>query len=154
GAIKYWAGNTAIHVFSMPYIKKLNSRGFALPYHCAKKLADIVDLNGNKKSVDVWKFETFVFDAIPLAEKTCGVEVDRDEEFSPLKNREGTDSPETARSSIIDLHKRWLRRAGIEIGDNVVVEISPLFAMNDEDLAKNLTRQGITAVQSDTYFGE
>ncbi|HEX2967441.1 MAG TPA: UTP--glucose-1-phosphate uridylyltransferase, partial [Syntrophorhabdaceae bacterium] len=46
GAIKYWAGNTAIHVFSMPYIKKLNSRGFALPYHCAKKLADIVDLNG------------------------------------------------------------------------------------------------------------
>lgn len=154
GKIKYWAGNTAIHVFSIPFIDRLNNHGFALPYHCAKKNADTIDLNGIKTSTDVWKFETFVFDAIPLAEKTCGVEIDRDEEFSPLKNKEGSDSPETARSAIVDLHKRWLRKTGVEVSDKAIVEISPLFANDAEELAERIVEQNITPVRGDTYFGE
>ena len=67
GNILYWAGNTAIHIFSLPFIKRINDHGFALPYHCARKNTDLTDRNGKPACLDVWKFETFVFDAIPLA---------------------------------------------------------------------------------------
>ena len=71
GDILYWAGNTAIHIFSLSFIKELNRDGFALPYHCAKKSAYVISSDWEPASVDVWKFETFVFDAIPFARKTC-----------------------------------------------------------------------------------
>ncbi len=93
GEILYWAGNTAIHVFSLPFIGDLNSDGFALPYHLARKSAYVVSSDWEPASIDVWKFETFVFDAIPLAERACCMEVAREEEFAPVKNKEGPIPP-------------------------------------------------------------
>ena len=43
------------------------------------------------------KLEQFVFDAIPLAQNAIVYTTERGEEFSPVKNAEGTDSPATSR---------------------------------------------------------
>jgi UDP-N-acetylglucosamine/UDP-N-acetylgalactosamine diphosphorylase len=152
GSILYWAGNTAIHVLNIAFIKGLNENGFALPYHCAHKNVDVVGVEGSAKTSKVWKFESFVFDAIPLAERTCCMEVDREEEFSPVKNRSGSDSPVTARESMVRLHKNWLLQAGIDIPHQFAVEISPLFALDKEELVSKL-KGTLRSITRDTYFG-
>lgn len=152
GSIRYWAGNTAIHILNLAFIKTLNDKGFALPYHCANKEVKIVRPDGSSKAVDVWKFESFVFDAIPLAARTCCMEVDRAEEFSPVKNKSGSDSPMTARKSMVSLHKNWLRDAGVNVPSGLKVEVSPLFALDKEELIIKL-RGTIQSITKDTYFG-
>lgn len=152
GSILYWAGNTAIHIFNLAFIKSLNKNGFALPYHCANKDVEIIEKDGSAKTVKAWKFESFVFDAIPLASTTCCMEVDRAEEFSPVKNKTGPDSPFTARESMVRLHKEWLREAGINVPDQFNVEISPLFALNRQEIAGKL-RGFLQSITKDTYFG-
>jgi len=138
GDILYWAGNTAIHIFSLSFIEDLNRDGFALPYHCAKKSAYVVTSDWEPSNIDIWKFETFVFDAIPLAGRTCCMEVSRDEEFAPVKNKDGADSPETARRAMSELHRKWLGQAGIDTPPGTKVEISPLFALDAEELAQKV----------------
>lgn len=144
GEVLYWAGNTAIHIFSLSFIRDINSDGFALPYHRARKSAYVVSADWEPASIDVWKFETFVFDAIPLAEGTCCMEVAREEEFAPVKNKEGSDSPETARRALMDLHRSWLKKTGSEVPPDAKVEISPLFATDPDDLANRLRDKSIT----------
>jgi UDP-N-acetylglucosamine/UDP-N-acetylgalactosamine diphosphorylase len=153
GNILYWAGNTAIHIFSLPFIQRINDHGFALPYHCAKKNTDITDRNGKPACLDVWKFETFVFDAIPLAERACCMEIAREEEFAPIKNKDGTDSPETARSAMIDLCRNRLKKTGVNMAPEVTIEISPLFALDKEELIQKMKDKNRT-IKTDTYFGE
>jgi UDP-N-acetylglucosamine/UDP-N-acetylgalactosamine diphosphorylase len=153
GNILYWAGNTAIHIFSLPFIQRINDHGFALPYHCARKNTDITDRNGKPVCLDVWKFETFVFDAIPLAERACCMEIAREEEFAPVKNKDGADSPKTARSAMIDLCQSWLKKAGVNVASGGAIEISPLFALDEEELIQKMKdRKG--AIETDTYFNE
>jgi len=151
GGILYWAGNTAIHIFSLSFIRDLNSDGFALPYHCARKSAYVVSSDWEPASIDVWKFETFVFDAIPLAQRACCMEVAREEEFAPVKNKEGPDSPDTARQALIDLHRSWLEKAGIEVPPHAKVEISPLFALYPEDVVERLRNRRVV-ISSEIYI--
>ncbi|OPY79524.1 MAG: putative uridylyltransferase [Syntrophorhabdus sp. PtaU1.Bin153] len=152
GNVLYWAGNTAIHILNLAFVKRLNDHGFALPYHCATKTIDKPGPGGTPRPVDVWKFETFVFDAIPLAERTCCMEVDRREEFAPVKNKTGPDSPATACRAMARLHRQWLEEAGIRVPPELKVEISPLFALDKKDLAERL-REKKLSVQEDTYLG-
>ncbi len=86
------------------------------------------------------KFETFLFDALPSAERTVTVEAAREDEFSPIKNAEGSDSPATARRDLNRLHARWLEAAGVSVprgadGEPVDVEIDPRAALEGPDLA-------------------
>jgi UDP-N-acetylglucosamine/UDP-N-acetylgalactosamine diphosphorylase len=144
GEILYWAGSTAIHCFSLPFLRRLNDEGFALPYHCAAKEIEVMEPGGAKKKTTGWKFETFVFDAIPLAARTCCVEVERDAEFSPIKNGQGVDSPETAAKAMANLHGRWLLQAGVEVAEGTPVEISPLLSLDGEDLPDKLKGRSLT----------
>ncbi|MCX8109943.1 MAG: UTP--glucose-1-phosphate uridylyltransferase [Syntrophorhabdaceae bacterium] len=153
GEILYWAGNTAIHIFSLPFVKRLNSHGYALPYHCAKKTMDIKTPEGNDNTIDVWKFETFVFDAIPLAKKTCAIEVKREEEFSPVKNMTGVDSPEKARDDMCALFRRWVEGAGAKVKDHIKIEVSPLFAIDYQEFKNKFNGKGVT-IEDDIYFGD
>ncbi|OPY72952.1 MAG: putative uridylyltransferase [Syntrophorhabdus sp. PtaU1.Bin058] len=138
GDILYWAGNTAIHIFSLAFIQRLTDHGFVLPYHCAQKSVEYIDHTGISCATDVWKFETFVFDAIPLAGRTCCMEVIREEEFAPVKNKEGNDSPETARKAMMGLHRNWLQKAGIDTDPDTKIEISPLFALDSIELQEKI----------------
>jgi UDP-N-acetylglucosamine/UDP-N-acetylgalactosamine diphosphorylase len=152
GNIRYWAGNTAIHAFSLEFIKHINHRGYAVPHHRARKTIEIIDNKGLLTNLDSWKFETFVFDTIPLAERTCCMEVVREEEFSPIKNRDGADSPDTARIAMNNQHKSWLENAGVKIPYMTQVEISPLFALDKEELKEKIKGNELH-IQEDIYFG-
>lgn len=152
GEILYWAGNTAIHIFSLSFIRRLTEGAFALPFHCAVKTVEHLDGLGKQTQSKAWKFETFVFDAIPLARKTCCMEVPREEEFSPVKNKDGEDSPATARRAMSDLYRGWLRDTGIRVPEENMVEISPLFAMDKEDFLRKV-KGGNVSLKGNVYFG-
>ena len=79
------------------------------------------------------KLEQFVFDVFPLLpmEKFACLEVERKEEFSPLKNARGAkeDDPDTSKKDIMDQGARWLKAAGATVTsgtDDLGVEVSPL----------------------------
>jgi UDP-N-acetylglucosamine/UDP-N-acetylgalactosamine diphosphorylase len=150
GNVRHWAGNTAIHAFSMEFIKHINHKGYAVPFHCARKTVEIKDNKGSSINTDTWKFETFVFDTIPLAERTCCMEIVRHEEFSPIKNKDGVDSPETARIAMSNLHRSWLEDAGIKVPPGAQVEISPLFALDKKELEEKV--KGKEQINGDFYF--
>jgi UDP-N-acetylglucosamine/UDP-N-acetylgalactosamine diphosphorylase len=89
------------------------------------------------------KFETFLFDALPSARRTVTVEAARAAEFSPIKNAEGADSPQTARRDLNRLYAGWLEAAGVAVptgsdGEPVDLEIDPRSALEGPDLVAAL----------------
>lgn len=122
-------GSTGIHIFSVPFIKKVSSK---LPIHIASKeitLPDLTDSAKQEEKISVFKFETFVFDTIPLAKRAIFFETSRNEEFFPLKNKNGVDSIETCVEGQSNLYRSWLKDCGFKDTDKIErCEISPLFA--------------------------
>ena len=77
-----------------------------LPYHIAHKKSDYLDNNGVIIKADkpnVYKFETFIFDGWEYFEDIAVLRGKREEDFAPIKNKEGIDSPETA----VKLYNRY-----------------------------------------------
>ena len=139
GDILYSAANPAIHLFAIQFISKLTDSGRVnLPFHTAKK--KIVGLvAGKEKELDGYKFEQFVFDALPLTNKNVILEVLRGEEFAPVKNASGQDSPDSAKELMTALNRKWLEAKGITIPSKVKeIEISPLTALSQDDLSKDI----------------
>jgi UDP-N-acetylglucosamine/UDP-N-acetylgalactosamine diphosphorylase len=137
GKLLHWAGNTAIHIFSREFLERIVRNGGGLPFHAARKKVSYIDDRGQLVVPDepnAIKFERFIFDVLPLAERALVVEADRAREFNPVKNETGADSPETARQALIAIHRAWLRQAGAQVETDAQVEISPLFALDADDL--------------------
>lgn len=129
GRIKYRAGSPAIHVLRRDFIEQFASGEIKLPYHRAEKKVAFLDDAGNWINPDdpnAIKFETFVFDALPLAKNPLILEADRLEEFSPVKNRTGVDSLESSQSDQIKRAKNWLARDDLHITDSSIIELCPL----------------------------
>ena len=82
--------NIASHVFSVEFVESMSSKD-ELPYHLAEKK---IPTEGGIM-VEGYKLEKFIFDVLPHAKKPMVLEVDRTNEFSPLKNATGADSPQT-----------------------------------------------------------
>jgi len=65
-------------------------------------------------------------------------------DFEPLKNATGDDSPETVRRALIHQAATWLEQAGVSVPRDgqgrpaVPLEISPLFALDAEELQHKL----------------
>jgi len=153
GNLLYWAGNIAIHIFNIPFLERLYKEGFDLPYHCATKHIKTIDEGGTPVTREGWKFETFIFDAIPLANKTCCMEVIREEEFAPVKNKDGDSSPETVRNAINNHYRKWLQETRLVVPTNINIEISPLFALDKDELRQKLKGKRVT-FENDLYLGE
>ena len=91
------------------------------------------------------KFEMFVFDALPFAKNPIVVETRREDEFSPVKNGEGVDSPQTCREDQLRQVTRWLNATGIALETDetglpaIAIEVSPLFGY-DEDTVDSFDR--------------
>ena len=140
GELQYNAGNIAIHLFRREFIERVTAGvEIALPFHTAKK--KIRGLAGGAvKEVDGYKFEKFVFDALPLTEKNIVFETPREDEFAPVKNASGVDSVESARRLMSELCRRWLAERGIAVPKKVsVIEISPELAVEPGDIGTGLT---------------
>ena len=143
GSLRFNAGSIAIHALRVTFVERLNEGGqLRLPWHRAEKKVPFIDDRGQPVKPDkcnAVKLEQFIFDAIPLAKNALVYATDRSEEFSPVKNAEGADSPETCRRDQIRRAARWLREAGVEIPyrgyePDAKIEISPLKAVCPQDL--------------------
>jgi UDP-N-acetylglucosamine/UDP-N-acetylgalactosamine diphosphorylase len=99
----------------------------------------------------------FIFDALPMADHWTVVETSRREEFEPLKNATGPDSPATVAQAQSDLAADWLRGAGVSVPLKedghaaVALEVSPLFALDAAELAKKVDC-GLK-IEGPTYLG-
>ena len=106
----------------------------------------------NPEAENALKFERFIFDVLPQAECWTVLSMLRDDEFAPVKNKDGVDSPATAQAMMCWQAARWLREARIEVPEGIMVEISPLFALDAVDLRYETER--IPAITRDTYLRE
>jgi UDP-N-acetylglucosamine/UDP-N-acetylgalactosamine diphosphorylase len=161
GSLKFNAGSIAIHALRVSFIRRLNTGGrLELPWHRAEKKVPHVDDAGRPVQPDkpnAVKLEQFVFDAIPLAKNAIVYTTDRAEEFSPVKNADGVDSPATSRRDQIRRAGRWLSEAGVSVPMkqeevDATLEISPLYAVTREHLRQRAPR--LTISPGDVvYFG-
>ncbi|MES2436875.1 MAG: UDPGP type 1 family protein [Patescibacteria group bacterium] len=157
GSLKFNAGSIAIHALSVKFIERLTSDGnLKLPWHRAEKKVAFLDASGalvKPEKPNAVKLEQFIFDALPLAQNALVYETDRAEEFSPVKNAEGNDSPLTSRQHQVARAQRWLKELGVEVHPESVVEIDPLFAASRDQLkARKLEVEQIVASEK-IYFG-
>lgn len=146
GRLRFDAGNIAVHVLSVAFVARLNQDEghFGLPWHRALKKIPCVDLASGAvvepAAPNGIKFETFVFDALTRAERPLVLETSRDEEFAPIKNADGEDSPASSHRMQSERAARWLAACGVRIPrrpDGSVdarLEIGPLTALAAEDL--------------------
>ncbi|MBN1557779.1 MAG: UDPGP type 1 family protein [Lentisphaerae bacterium] len=141
GTLLYRYGSVAIHVFDRAFLRRMADT--ALPLHLAHKKVPFCDDAGAPVEPDgpnAYKFEKFIFDVLPLAGRTMNLAFRRENEFSPVKNADGVDSPATAQRDMIRRFARWLESCGVDIprngdGDPAVrIEIDPLFAWGPEAL--------------------
>ncbi|MBN1786782.1 MAG: UDPGP type 1 family protein [Sedimentisphaerales bacterium] len=146
GLLVFSLGSIAIHMITRTFVEQLNNEGFALPYHRANKKISYIDLQTGKKieptKPNGIKLETFVFDALPLTDKSIILETIRSEEFAPVKNAIGTDSPQVTKKMMVARAAAWLTQAGIKIpqkpdnSPDCKIEIAPSFAICPQDVQK------------------
>lgn len=155
GSLQLWAGNIAIHVLERKFLEHAAQKSDCLPFHRAMKSVPFVDHKGDvvkPASPNAIKFERFVFDLLPLAERSIVVEGNPAEVFAPVKNAEGsaTDTPTTTRNALVQQHRQWLEQAGISIDENVKVEINPNWALDADEVRQKI--QTPFQIRVDTYF--
>jgi UDP-N-acetylglucosamine/UDP-N-acetylgalactosamine diphosphorylase len=105
-----------------------------IPYYDAEKKETVQPPENNGI-----KLESFIFDVFPLSLTMAVLDVERKDEFAPVKNAPGadSDSPDTARLLFSNVAMDWLTKAGaILVGDTEsdLCEVDPLTSYNGEGL--------------------
>ena len=88
GELVYGDANFISHLLSVDAIEKISKEKFE--YHRVIKN-------------NLYKYESFIFDGFKFLDDMLVMRVKRDEEFAPIKNKEGVDSPKTA----IEIYKKY-----------------------------------------------
>ena len=159
GKLRYIAGSIAIHVLDREFVRRMAratvagsagsaaaaaNQGATLPFHRADKKIPTIDAAGNPlkaEKANGVKFEMFVFDALPFAKNPVVIETRRADDFSPVKNADGVDSPQTSRDDQLRQFARWFRQNGAAIKTGatglpeVAVEVSPMFGYDEDSFA-------------------
>ncbi len=102
----YGESHILCNLFNIKAIEELSKN--KLPYHSAFKKAKYIDENGElvvPTSPNAYKFEAFIFDAFERLDDMVILRVKREEEFAPLKNADGVDSPNTAKELYLNYLK-------------------------------------------------
>lgn len=143
GELKFWAGSIAIHIFDVVLIDRSLQAAHTLPFHIAHKKVPHLNPDGsttNPTEPNALKFEKFIFDLLPAAERPLVVEYPEQDCFAPLKNAPGAakDTPEYVQHMMLDQHRRWLQATGAKLADGINIEISPSYALDPQQLADRL----------------
>ena len=135
GDLYFKFGSPAIHVFDRAFLERLANK--AMPLHLAHKKIATVDDKGKvvkPTAPNGYKFEKFIFDILPKAKTAAFLAFDQKEEFSPVKNAEGGDSPASCKADMQAKWRRWLAEAGVAVADGVPGEIDPAYALDAADI--------------------
>ena len=155
GSLRFWAGSIAVHIFNTEFLVRASQDVDSLPFHRALKKVPYIDRQGELQTPDrpnATKFERFIFDLLPEARNAMVCEVDPAEGFCAVKNSApaSSETPEHVKRAISDLHRKWLTEAGVFVKEDVLVEINPLFAV---DQAATVERfQQVETISESTYF--
>jgi UDP-N-acetylglucosamine/UDP-N-acetylgalactosamine diphosphorylase len=146
GRLVYGAGNICNHFFTLDFLRDVVLQNMDNLYHIAYKKIPYYDAPQDTTVTPTTnsgiKLESFIFDVFPLSQNMAVYEVERTDEFAPVKNPPGTDSdsPDTARRMISNLSRRWLQAVGANIqlteenSDNECCEVMPLTSYAGEGL--------------------
>jgi UDP-N-acetylglucosamine/UDP-N-acetylgalactosamine diphosphorylase len=153
GELSFRAANIANHFYTTAFLNRVAEFEEDMAFHIARKKIPHVDMATGSlvkpTKPNGLKLELFVFDVFPYTTNFAVLEVDRKEDFSPLKNAPGTgaDDPETSRRDLLARQKAFLQAAGAKVADGVEIEVSPLLSYDGEGLesvrGKNFTCSGI-----------
>ncbi len=154
--LKLWAGNIAVHVFDRSFLESVVASDQGLPFHRANKAVPFVDSSGTQvvpQQPNAIKFERFVFDLLPLAERALVVEGEATQVFAPVKNANGAavDTPDTAQAALLALHRKWLEDAGAVVPQDVRVEINPRWGLDAVEVSQHPDVAGLQFA-ADTYL--
>ena len=155
GSLKLWAGNIAVHLFKLDFLQRVAGQADSLPFHRALKKVPYYDEQGRlvvPAEPNATKFERFIFDLLPIAKNAFVVESHASEAFAPVKNADGaeTDTPNSAKKAIVDLHRHWLEEAGVCVDEGIQVEINPKLALTASDLKEKIAAN--LRIDADRYF--
>lgn len=107
GEILYGESHIMCNLFNIEAIEKASTK--ELKYHVAEKKAEFIDKDGNLVKLEepnCYKFEKFIFDSFCLFDEIAILRGKREENFAPIKNAEGVDSPKTAKKLYEDFMKK------------------------------------------------
>jgi len=148
-------------LYDVGFIERIRPIVDRMPFHRARKKVPYINDRGKRvvpKKVNGVKFECFVFDAVPYAKKIMHLEIVREKEYTPIKTMEGLESPGAAKLRMTREYARWLESAGIKVprdGSGTVtvpIEISPLYAMDEEELVRKVDRNLV--IENELYLSE
>lgn len=98
GNLLYGDINIVSHLFSIDSLYQIINE--KLPYHADYKKSNYINSLGTKviaTEPNAFKFETYIFDSFEFFEDMMIYRVKREDEFAPIKNAQGEDSPQTAK---------------------------------------------------------
>ena len=107
GELVYGESHILCNLFNINCLEEIGRN--KLPYHAAFKKATYRNEKGEivkPTEPNAYKFEAFIFDALEKLDDMAILRVKREEEFAPVKNATGVDSPETARKLYNDFMNR------------------------------------------------
>jgi UDP-N-acetylglucosamine/UDP-N-acetylgalactosamine diphosphorylase len=157
GRLRFVAGSIAIHLLDREFIRRMATGADALPFHRADKKIPYVDSIGNAvkpEKANGVKFELFVFDALPFAQHPIVIETDRADDFSPVKNADGLDSPRTCAEDQVRQFTRWALAQGATVATDAsglpafTFEVSPLFGYDEDSFAASWQGRAVAPILS------
>lgn len=92
GSLTHRCASLSLFCFSMDFIQEAARRQHEMPLHLALKKATALNPQGKQEAVTACKFETFIFDLLPFANRANVLLYPREECFAPLKNLTGEDT--------------------------------------------------------------
>lgn len=98
GELKYGESHIMCNLYTIDAIEKISKE--TLMYHSAHKKNSYIDEDGKEvvpEEPNSYKFESFIFDAFELFDDIAILRGKREDDFAPVKNKEGADSPKTAK---------------------------------------------------------
>lgn len=129
--------NISLFCFSMDFIKK--SEHYQMPLHTAHKAVKQLNKHGlteQPNEPNAWKFEKFIFDILPAANRIKALMYPREHCFAPLKNLSGHDSLTTVQERLQDRDREILAAiTGSEIPSRHF-ELAQEFYYPTEDLLR------------------
>jgi len=107
GELKFGESHIMCNLFTIDAIEKISKE--PLIYHSAFKKNSYIDENGKEvipEKENSYKFEAFIFDSFELFDDIAILRGKREDDFAPVKNKDGVDSPKTAK----ELYEKYWKK--------------------------------------------